>query len=84
MLFRSILTLLQTLEWGEKLIHVERLDLSRLPNASEDERTETLSLSATISGFALPAESAGPTGSVRDSATARGVSPTTTRREGTP
>ncbi len=78
---QGILTLLQTLEWGDKLIRVERIDLSRLPNASEDDRSETLSLSATISGFALPAESV----SISDSLRKTAALPTTaTRREGTP
>ena len=51
---RGILALLHTLEWGDKLIRIERLDLSRLPNAADDDRTETISLNATITGFALP------------------------------
>lgn len=76
---QGILTLLQTLEWGDKLIKVERIDLSRLPNASDDDRTETLSLSATISGFALPAESIATADSTRKAATAAAP-----RREGTP
>lgn len=53
---RGILTFLRALETGDKLVRVERIDLSRLPNASEDDETETLSMAATIIGFALPSE----------------------------
>lgn len=55
---RGILTFLRALETGDKLVRVERLDLSRLPNASEDDETETLSMAATIIGFALPSDRA--------------------------
>ena len=53
---RGILTFLRALETGNKLVRVERIDLSRLPNASEDDETETLSMAATIVGFAMPGE----------------------------
>lgn len=78
---QGILTLLQTLEWGDKLIRVERIDLSRLPNATDDDKTETLSLSATISAFALPAE---PPVSAASNDTARPNGTVVTRKEGAP
>ena len=76
---QGILTLLQLLERGDKLIRVERIDLSRLPNASDDDKSETLSLSATITGFALPAEPLGASaqGGARDA-----TSPGASRKEG--
>ena len=78
---QGILTLLQTLEWGDKLIRVERIDLSRLPNAADDDKTETLSLSATIAGFALPAESLRTDDTGR---TSGATAPIAGRKEGTP
>jgi len=78
---QGILTLLQTLEWGDKLIRVERIDLSRLPNAADDDKTETLSLSATIAGFALPAESLRTDNTGRKSGA---TAPIAARKEGTP
>ena len=42
---------IQSLERGEKLVRIERLDISRAPRAKDDD-TETLSIAATISGFA--------------------------------
>lgn len=53
---RGILTFLRALETGDKLVRVERIDLSRAPNASDDDETETISMAATIIGFALPSE----------------------------
>jgi hypothetical protein len=41
----------QALERGEKLVRIERLDISRAPRAKEDD-SETLSIAATISGYA--------------------------------
>jgi hypothetical protein len=46
------LLFLQNLERGEKLVRVDRLDISRVPRAGEDD-SETLSIAATISGFAI-------------------------------
>jgi hypothetical protein len=45
------LKFLQALERGDKLIRVERLDVSRLPR--DDKTTETLAIAATIAGFAV-------------------------------
>jgi hypothetical protein len=43
---------LQGLERGQKLVRVDRLDISRSPRADQKE-AETLSIAATISGFAV-------------------------------
>lgn len=55
---QGILNFLQALETGAKLVRVERLDVSRQPNRADEASAETLALSATISGFAIPAEPA--------------------------
>jgi hypothetical protein len=49
----GVLTFLQSIERGDRLVRVDRLDISRLPRASEQDEVETLSVSATISGFAI-------------------------------
>lgn len=54
----GVLNFLQSLERGDKLLRVDRLDISRLPRASEQDEVETLSVSATISGFAIGDEGA--------------------------
>ena len=56
----GIMLFLQALERGNKLVRVERLDISRSPR-SEDEDMETLAIAATVSGFAIE-EPAGPPG----------------------
>jgi type II secretion system (T2SS) protein M len=73
---QGVLSLLQALETGPKLVRVERLDLSRQPNRSEEGGAETLALSATISGFAIPAEpiaAPAPAVAKRDSVVTRGA-----------
>jgi hypothetical protein len=72
---QGILSLLQALETGSKLVRVERMDISRQPSRSEESGAETLALSATISGFAIPPEPAAaatPAIAKRDSAPPRG------------
>ena len=72
---QGILSLLQALETGSKLVRVERIDISRQPNRTEESGSETLAMSATISGFAIPAEpssAAEPAIAKRDSAPPRG------------
>lgn len=84
---QGILTLLQTLEWGDKLVRVERIDLSRLPNPTDDDASETLSLSASIAAFALPVEGATDTTSTArtvPAAPASSTNATAPRRSGTP
>jgi hypothetical protein len=46
------LNFLQSLERGEKLVRVERLDISRVARSDEKD-VETLSITATIAGFAV-------------------------------
>jgi Type II secretion system (T2SS), protein M subtype b len=49
---RGVLTFLQALERGDKLVRVDRLDISRTPR-SNDSDEETLSVAATLAGFAV-------------------------------
>ncbi len=46
------LLFLQRLERGDKLVRVERLDISRTPRSDEKDE-ETLSIAATVAGFAV-------------------------------
>lgn len=46
------LLFIQNLEHGEKLVRIDRLDVSRTPRARDDD-TETLSIVATVSAFAM-------------------------------
>jgi hypothetical protein len=68
---RGVLTFLQNVESGEKLLRVDRLDISRSMAASDIEGVEPLSVAATIVGFAIPDSAS--TGNV--SAPARGGRP---------
>jgi len=69
---RGVLEFLQNLESGEKLLRVDRLDISRSMAASDIEGVEPLAVAATIVGFAIPdsASTNGPS-----SAPARGGRP---------
>lgn len=49
---RGTMLFLQTLERGDKLVRVDRLNISRAPRG-EDREPETLSIAATVSGFAF-------------------------------
>ena len=51
---RGILAFIRTLEGGAKLIRVQRVDISAQPGRSSDPGTETLALSASITGYAIP------------------------------
>jgi hypothetical protein len=53
------LLFIQNLEQGEKLVRIDRLDVSRTRKAGNDE-SETLSIVATVSGFAMMDSSAAP------------------------
>lgn len=53
---RGILSMLRALEAGSKLVRVDRLDIARV-NRGVDDDSETLSLSATVTAFALRADS---------------------------
>ncbi len=50
---RGIVTFLQNLEGGGKLVRVDRLEISRVPGLEEKNGFETLSVAATIAGFAF-------------------------------
>lgn len=75
------LMFLQGLERGDKLVRIDRLDISRTPRADKED-SETLSIAATISGFAIgdSTSSVSPAASPKPSAssaagTLAGVSP---------
>lgn len=55
---RGVLSLLQALERGGKLVRIDRIDISRNPRGMSDPGMEVLSLVASISAFALPADAA--------------------------
>lgn len=69
---QGVLSFLQALETGTKLVRVDRIDISRQPNRSDDSSVETLAVSATIIGYAIPSE-AGAAQATR--AAAKGSSP---------
>ena len=47
------LMFLQALEHGDKLVRVDRIDISRSARGGDDKDGETLSITATIAGFAI-------------------------------
>lgn len=51
--FQGVLAFLDALEHGEKVVTVERLDITRTLRAGDEDR-ETLSITATVVGYALP------------------------------
>jgi hypothetical protein len=51
--FRGVLDFLNNLERGEKVVTVERLDVAKTLRAGDEDR-ETLSITATVVGYALP------------------------------
>ena len=53
---RGVLTFLQALERGGKLVRVDRIDISKTVHGLNDAGMEALSVAASISGFALPGE----------------------------
>ncbi|HEY5219264.1 MAG TPA: type II secretion system protein GspM [Gemmatimonadaceae bacterium] len=63
--FRGMLTLIQALERGDKMIRIDRMDISRTLGGINASNTETLTLSATITGYAMGASAgAAPAGPV--------------------
>lgn len=56
----GILGFLRALEGAEKLLRVERLDISRSMGAEDDEGVEPLAISASIVGYAVPDVGAAP------------------------
>jgi hypothetical protein len=50
---QGITTFLHNLESGQKLVRVDRLEISRVPGLEERNGFETLSIGATIAGFAF-------------------------------
>jgi len=51
---RGILGFVSSLEHGDKFISVQRLDISTQPGRADQPGTETLALSASIVGYAIP------------------------------
>ena len=56
---RGILEFVTTLESGAKFIRVQRLDVSSQPGRADQPGAETLALSASIVGYAIPDQAAG-------------------------
>ncbi|MFI5243941.1 MAG: GspMb/PilO family protein [Gemmatimonadales bacterium] len=71
---RGILEFVTTLESGSRFIRVQRLDVSSQPGRSDQPGAETLSLSASIVGYAIPDQAAGAN-------TASGKSPAPSQKE---
>lgn len=59
--FRGVLDFLEALERGEKIVVIERLDIAKTLRAGQED-SETLSVSATVVGYALPVQAAGKRG----------------------
>lgn len=57
---RGILAFVKSLETGSKFIRVDRLDISAQPGRADQPGAETLALSASIIGYAIPDPSAPP------------------------
>jgi hypothetical protein len=51
---QGVLSFITALERGEKLVRVERLDISRVLSVGTEDGIEPVSIAATIVGFALP------------------------------
>ncbi len=56
--FQGLLTFLDALDHGDKLVRVERLDVSRGFGNTDNQGAETLTVTATIGGYALDGEQA--------------------------
>lgn len=57
---QGVATFLHNLESGQKLVRVDRLEISRVPGLEERNGFETLSIAATIAGFAFNAAAPTP------------------------
>ena len=55
---RGILAFIKSLESGDKFLRVQRLDISSQPGRADQPGAETLALSASIVGYAIPDPSA--------------------------
>jgi hypothetical protein len=55
---QGVTTFLHNLEGGDKLVRVDRLEISRVPGLEDRNGFETLSIAATVSGFAFAPSSA--------------------------
>jgi hypothetical protein len=58
---RGIMEFTKSLESGNKFIRIQRLDISTQPGRSDQPGTETLALSASIVGYAIPDPAAAAT-----------------------
>jgi hypothetical protein len=57
---QGVATFIHNLEAGDKLVRVDRLEISRVPGLEEKNGFETLAVAATISGFAFAPEAPAP------------------------
>jgi hypothetical protein len=72
---RGILTFLDALEHGDKLVRIERLDVSRGLSGPGNEQAETLTISATIAGYAMGDLNVVPSPGARIAPAANAVKP---------
>jgi hypothetical protein len=72
---RGVLSFLGALERGGKLVRIERLDVSRGLSGAGNEQAETLTISATIAGYAMGNLNAPAQPGIRMSPVANGVKP---------
>ena len=71
----GILSFLDALEHGDKLVRIERLDVSRGLSGPGNEQAETLTISATIAGYAMGNLNVSPSPGARVAPAANVVKP---------
>lgn len=76
---RGILAFVKALEMGDKFVRVQRLDISAQPGRPDQPGTETLAVSASIVGYAIPDQASGaaPAAQAAAAATAGTLLPAT-------
>ena len=52
----GVVTMLRELERGAKFVRIDRLDISRVSRAAAQDSSETLAVSATVTGYAIGAD----------------------------
>ena len=77
--FQGVLEFLDALERGQKVLTIERLDLARVLRAGDEDR-ETLSITATVVGYAISPGAAPSAATAVKAANGRGTAPNTAGR----
>ena len=77
--FQGVLEFLDALERGQKVLTIERLDLARVLRAGDEDR-ETLSITATVVGYAISPGAAPSAATAVKAANGRGAAPNTAGR----